>query len=70
MSSEPPTEDDRAAGDETPGTRGTRDDEGRKRDEELRAISEHVRRVQLDTEARILARWRRRGLFGLTTSTG
>jgi hypothetical protein len=39
-------------------------------DEELRELSEHVRRVQLETEARILTRWKKRGLFGLTTSTG
>ena len=38
--------------------------------EEVREFSEHVRRVQLETEARILARWKKRGLFGLTTSTG
>jgi hypothetical protein len=31
---------------------------------------EHVRRAILESEERILARWEKRGLFGLTTSTG
>ncbi len=72
MSNETPSNDDRAADKGAPESDlpEVRACEERKRDEEVRDISEHVRRVQLETEARILARWKKRGLFGLTTSTG
>ena len=39
-------------------------------EEQLRRMSEHIRTVQLESEARIKAMWKKRGLFGLTTSTG
>ena len=38
--------------------------------DELPRFPEHLRQAILESEARILARWKKRGLFGLTTSTG
>lgn len=49
---------------------GVRDLAGLSDEEQIRRMSEHIRKTQLETEARILARWKKRGLFGLTTSTG
>ena len=38
--------------------------------EGLPRFPEHVRQAILESEARMLASWKKRGLFGLTTSTG
>jgi hypothetical protein len=38
-------------------------------EEALPAFPEHLRQAILESEARILAMWKKRGLFGLTTST-
>ena len=43
---------------------------GLSREEEIQRMSERIRTVQLESEARIKAMWKKRGLFGLTTSTG
>jgi len=43
---------------------------GLSREEEIRRMSERIRTVQLESEARIKAMWKKRGLFGFTTSTG
>lgn len=71
MSNETSKGDDAVENGQTkPAPQKDRASERRKLEEEVRDISEHVRRVQLESEARILARWKKRGLFGLTTSTG
>jgi hypothetical protein len=44
--------------------------EGQAPDEELPRFPEDLRRAILESEARVLASWKKRGLFGLTTSTG
>ena len=72
MSNETSNDDNGAteSGKPRPASPDDRTHEERVLDEEVRELSEHVRRVQLESEARILARWKKRGLFGFTTSTG
>ena len=72
MSNETSNDDNEATenGKPRPASADDRSCEQRVLNEEVRELSEHVRRVQLESEARIQAMWKKRGLFGLTTSTG
>ncbi len=47
-----------------------RPSQGRTADDLIQEMEEDLRRFEEETDERILELWRKRGLFGFTTSTG